>query len=507
MKRTYLYFLTVLFTCLLALFSCRKDIEFLLEGKESPSASVLENAKIYYMQNINSARADRLDAKWKESWIVKQNGKEVLVVPAPQRKLYEKGYDIQRYFAFDYKNEKITKANIVEFLSKDYDLKANIDNLILLNKGNNQNFEGSILYYDINYRYIESFSFKNGKLEENKEASIITSSILDFKENYIKKGRLLSSTRKKAVVCPYVEPYWTNNVPGAAYGEGCTVTIYREVTYDLNNCATDITFTYTGHECPSVCTTCGSGSGGSGSGSGSGDSGGNPPYGGGGTVDPLDPFPSYNIYVGDEGIDLTARLNCFNTVVNNSQTVYTISLSADLPNSNNPNALLSSENRVGHAYITLQKANNGNVVRQSFGFYPKSGFAAILKAGSVASQINDEGSSNRYAEATLVKDVTAAQFQTIITTANNSANFQYDLDTYNCTDYAVQVFNSGMAFADKINVQDWIVERNTPTGAPLPINYGTTPPGLYKAIKAKKDAGVAGATTNPIKVQSNTGCN
>jgi len=45
------------------------------------------------------------------------------------------------------------------------------------------------------------------------------------------------------------------------------------------------------------------------------------------------------------------------------------------------------------------------------------------------------------------------------------------------------------------------------TAAPLPINYRTTPSGSYKAIKAKKGTGVAGATTNPIKVQSNTGCN
>lgn len=42
---------------------------------------------------------------------------------------------------------------------------------------------------------------------------------------------------------------------------------------------------------------------------------------------------------------------------------------------------------------------------------------------------------------------------------------------------------------------------------PYIIRDCPTPSGLYKAIKAKKDAGVAGATTNPIKVQSNTGCN
>ncbi|KKO92467.1 hypothetical protein AAW12_05040 [Sphingobacterium sp. Ag1] len=286
MKRTYLYFLSVLFSCLLVLFSCRKDIEFILDGKESPSASILENAKIYYMENINSKSGNRLDAKWKESWFLKKNGKEFLIVPAPERKLFSKDFHIRRYFTFDLENEKVQRANIVEVIGEKDDLPKKVDDLLSLSKEIPNSFNGSLLYYDINYRYNYARVYENGKLKSDVIAKVSTSPFSEFerKENInIKKA-----TNKKSVVCPIVIPYWIKTVPTEATREGCVVTIYEETTSDQNGCITKRTFSYAGHECPSVCTTCGSGSGsgsgGSGSGIGSGNTGGNPPYGGGGAL-------------------------------------------------------------------------------------------------------------------------------------------------------------------------------------------------------------------------------
>ncbi|WP_343557480.1 hypothetical protein [Sphingobacterium sp.] len=288
MKRSYLYFLTILFSCLLVLFSCRKDIEFILDGKESPSASVLENAKIYYMQNINSASVNRLDAKWKDSWLIKQNGKEILLTPTPERKLFSKDFDVRRYFAFEIKNEQVVLSNIVEIIGKGDDVSKHTNALISKSKDTSYDFDGSIIYYDINYKYSHSYVYAEGKIKENLNSSILTAAYSDFKE---KQSTYLKSNTKKtasATTCPGVLPFWTNIIPAAAFGEGCTVTIYTETTRDQNGCVTKITHSYTGHSCPSVCTTCGSGSGsgsgsdGSGSGIGSSTTTGNPPYGGGG---------------------------------------------------------------------------------------------------------------------------------------------------------------------------------------------------------------------------------
>lgn len=73
--------------------------------------------------------------------------------------------------------------------------------------------------------------------------------------------------------------------------------------------------------------------------------------------------------------------------------------------------------------------------------------------------------------------------------------------------YSLLLLLIAIFYCFKIVVQDWIIQRNTRTGAPLPIIYGTTPPGLYKSIKAKKDLGIAGATTSPVNAQQSTTCN
>lgn len=288
MKRSYLYFLTILFACLLVLFSCRKDIEFILEGKESPSASILENVKIYYMQNIISGSPNRLNAKWKDSWLVRTDGKEILLVPTPEWKLFSKDFDVRRYFAFDIKNEQVLQAHIVEVIGKGGDVAKNVDAVISTSQKDNYDFNGSVIYYDINYNYSHSHAFKDGKLKKDVSSSVVTTPYPNFKVNetiYLKKAGQ-SKNKKTGSTCPSVQPYWTNIIPADAMGEGCTVTILTETFRDQYGCVTAITYSYMGHQCPSVCTTCGSGSGsgsgGTGSAIGSSDTGGNPPYGGGG---------------------------------------------------------------------------------------------------------------------------------------------------------------------------------------------------------------------------------
>jgi hypothetical protein len=55
------------------------------------------------------------------------------------------------------------------------------------------------------------------------------------------------------------------------------------------------------------------------------------------------------------------------------------------------------------------------------------------------------------------------------------------LNDYNCTDYAVGVFNQVMPFNNQLNVPDHIWM----TG----VNYKTTPNSLYKTLKQMKQSG------------------
>lgn len=294
MKRSYLYLLTILCTCVLALFSCRKDIDFYLKGKESPSSSVLENAKIHYLQNVNIESNNRLGANWKDSWIINKDGGEILIVPAPEIQQNNKNFSLRRFFAFRMKNEQVQNVNILELLGKGFDVEKNID-LLVSSAGNKiDGFNGSILLYDINYYPQKSYIYENGQLQKNKEASIVNISNLSTDLNLILKKASVEQSEKSVsniatAPCPPVAPSWGNVVPPMA--PDCTVSVYTETVRNALGCVTSITSYYQSHTCPAVCTSCGSGSGsggGSGSGSGSGSGtigGGNPPYGGGGTTE------------------------------------------------------------------------------------------------------------------------------------------------------------------------------------------------------------------------------
>lgn len=126
--------------------------------------------------------------------------------------------------------------------------------------------------------------------------------------------------------------------------------------------------------------------------------GGETPIGGGGNSNSPtaeDPREAYEVTTNEEAIDLAKKLECFNSVPDNANTVYEAKLCADLPNNNNPNELFSfAKGAPGHAFITLAKTNGENSVMETFGFYPKNGLKSTL-GGFVQSQIVNDGISGR----------------------------------------------------------------------------------------------------------------
>jgi len=86
--------------------------------------------------------------------------------------------------------------------------------------------------------------------------------------------------------------------------------------------------------------------------------GGGPSTGG---VNAQDPGDSYEVESFNDGIDLAEKLDCFNSVPDNSNTIYTAKICADLPDNSEPLALIGPD-RVGHAFITLTKTNGANSI-------------------------------------------------------------------------------------------------------------------------------------------------
>lgn len=216
--------------------------------------------------------------------------------------------------------------------------------------------------------------------------------------------------------------------------------------------------------------------------------------GGPGTVNPEDPNNTYEVETFADSIDLKSKLDCFNGIADNANTTYTAKLCADLPNNSNPLALIGPDN-VGHAFITLTKTNGSNTITQTFGFYPQKGIKSVSGL-YVNSQMQDD--RQREYNASYTVNFSQLDFERMINAAQTYSALQYNLNSFNCTDYALAVFNAGLAINDQISVPDW---------TPSTYNYGTTPTGLYKKIKEMKDAGKSGATTTTGNAPISSNCN
>jgi len=174
-------------------------------------------------------------------------------------------------------------------------------------------------------------------------------------------------------------------------------------------------------------------SGGNGGGVGNGNGGGS----GGGTGVPAPPgngWGSSSTLVAaapDVPIDLQERLNCFGQVPSNANTLYRVTLHVDKGN------YYSFD--VGHTFITLEKSNGGsNFQRLSYGFYPQNGLKSTT-GQPVTSKMGED--SGRESDIRYTVNVGAAVFQNAINMSLNKASKDYELYNYNCTHYALDVFN------------------------------------------------------------------
>ena len=189
----------------------------------------------------------------------------------------------------------------------------------------------------------------------------------------------------------------------------------------------------------------------------------------------------YDIYVDilfnyddKPSIDLQKFFNCFNNVPDNGAT-YTIKLCADLPVDGNPWPVVNVLTP-GHAFLTVTKTNGSQSVTQSFGFYPISGIRSIFNS-SCPSKFIDDG--DHEFEASISMALSQSQFNTFKSVAlNYTNNTDYDIDDFNCADFALNCFNSNRSGSDFLEIPD--TYRTI-------VNYGTTPNGIYEKLKDMKD--------------------
>ncbi|GAA4802657.1 hypothetical protein GCM10023231_34490 [Olivibacter ginsenosidimutans] len=202
------------------------------------------------------------------------------------------------------------------------------------------------------------------------------------------------------------------NVVGVPEGlaEDCTVDFYQTIIWQ-GSCPIQITYTYMGHSCPGG---GGSGSGsGSSYGSGSGSSNIPPPYG----------APTITIPFKGNQVDPTQELKCFNKTQTAKFTIF-----VQQPNPNTRN--VHGPNEVGHTFIGIEQ----NGIKRYLGFYPDSPMASLI--GSQNSEIHDN--STTLYHVSLTKMMTTAELTNVISYIKNYPQ-TYDLNNFNCTDFAIEV--------------------------------------------------------------------
>jgi hypothetical protein len=191
---------------------------------------------------------------------------------------------------------------------------------------------------------------------------------------------------------------------------------------------------------------------------------------------------------------LPAMFKCFDRVPNAGAT-YSVKICADLPVNSDPSIIITSGLVPGHAFISMTKTNGTESVTQSFGFYPVTSWVSIFNT-AIDSKLVDDG-GHEYNASMEMTNISALDFQTLQNYAiNKGTTLKYDLNDYNCTDYALEVFNS--IRSTPLVVPDQI------TGGTGGNNWGTTPNGLYNVLN-NLSATQSSATTGIHNVSGSRG--
>ena len=157
-----------------------------------------------------------------------------------------------------------------------------------------------------------------------------------------------------------------------------------------------------------------------------------------------------------------------------SQSVYSITIAADVPDNKRPMKVYYKK-EPGHVFIILEKKDTvtGNAVSQSWGFYPVRPISSLF-VRTVKCELRNNGS--REYDAAIKKFISKEEFELIRSKAIALSAKKYNLNRYNCYNYALDLYNALPAVAaipvEKIRF-------------PFVFGKGGSPCILYKYLKGR----------------------
>ena len=180
-------------------------------------------------------------------------------------------------------------------------------------------------------------------------------------------------------------------------------------------------------------------------------------------------------YINNPAIDIDKYLKCFDAIPDVGSTC-SIEIFTDIPVDNDPTKLFNwNTESPGHVFLQFKKANGLQHVLQNIGFYPSSNWKEVLDANPVESKIVNDGSHEF--NASLKMNVTPYEFRDLLKRTKELASMKYDTDQFNCTDFALDIFNY-------VRTPLEIPRYSIPGGIGT---FGTrTPQGLYVKLNEMK---------------------
>jgi len=125
--------------------------------------------------------------------------------------------------------------------------------------------------------------------------------------------------------------------------------------------------------------------------------------------------------------DVDDYLECFNT---NNGAILTVYVKKPIPNSSATHSGIS----VGHSFISIQQGNHIAVI----GFYSESNKITPINTSGSGTYGND---SNHNYNVSITKNINSNQLQNILNYIYNNQDTTYNLNTYNCTNFAIDIGN------------------------------------------------------------------
>lgn len=188
----------------------------------------------------------------------------------------------------------------------------------------------------------------------------------------------------------------------------------------------------------------------------------------------------------DPAIDLDAFLRCFDNIPDEGATCR-ITIYADVPVNSDPTKMMDwSSGSPGHTWIQLEKTGAGQSASQHIGFYPKSGWKTTMTDAPIDGKFVDNAGHEFNASYSV--DISAEDLHTAMMNILQLRNVRYDIDAFNCTDWALRVWRR------TVSPSLWFdIPKFHMPGSLLPGGT-STPQGLYVAIEELHATGTAGTS-------------